>query len=289
MKKNLIFVFTFFITFSLFAEKPIINNLQAFSGSSTKINLIWNNPTNPDQEITKYFVYRTVKPVTDFSQISNLSPVAELSSFASSYTDTVNDYRDYFYVVLAYTDKIYDLILPNINSLTMGVHLTYHKQENSKSITEKERLYPEGSLREKPLPYIDYIEGLNSTDVLSQLTVDKTKKFSGKTTSKAPLLNPYYFEEDLISPDGGDDYLLFDILKNSFVQKKYAESIVMLERLAGTNINPKIRNRTYFYIGESQYLIGNYAEAVKTFVRVEKEYPALTKKWIDSALDHMLD
>ena len=38
------------------------------------------------------------------------------------------------------------------------------------------------------------------------------------------MLSPYVFEEDLISPDGGDDYLLFDVLKTTFIKRKYADA-----------------------------------------------------------------
>lgn len=97
----------------------------------------------------------------------------------------------------------------------------------------------------------------------------------------------YIFEEDLISPDGGDDYLLFEILKTTFVQKKYHQAITQIKRLTGTNISNSTRDRAYFYMGEANYFLGNYDEAVKCFVKVQQAYPNLTKKWVDSALDRI--
>ena len=91
----------------------------------------------------------------------------------------------------------------------------------------------------------------------------------------------------MISPDGGDDYLLFEILKQYFVQKNYDASIIQLNKLAGTNIKDSTRNRVYFYIGECEYLTGEYEKAVKSFVKVQDAYPTLARKWINSSLDRI--
>lgn len=290
MKKKLLILISLIFCSSLFAEKPIIYDIQAFAGNNKKINLIWVNPKNPDQEIKSLNIYRDTKPITDSNQLNSDSFLITITPNSTSYTDTVNDYKDYFYAVIAVTDKPYNIILPSINSLSVGVHLTYHsKQDSIEPAKQKEKLYPDGTIREKPLPYIDYIEGLQEEEVISDKTVEETKKLSSGSSQKNQKLQPYFFEEDLISPDGGDDYLLFDILKNYFVQRNYDEAIIYLERLAGTNISASTRNRTYFYIGECQYLTGYYSQSVKTFVRVEKEYPVLAKKWIDSALDLMIN
>ena len=287
MKKTLIFTLLILLSFNLFADKPIVKDIQAIAGKGTKINLIWTNPQNTDEEITSYLIYRSTKPITKSLELNDAILIAEVDSFSTSYTDTVKDYKDYFYAVLAKTDKIYDLILPTINSLSIGVHLNYSKKETTNQTKEKEKLYSQGSLREKPLPYIDYIDGLNEEQLISDETLDITKKLSKSQADKTKLLEPYYFEEDLVSPDAGDDYLLFDILKTYFVKRNYKDSLLMLKRLNRTNIKESTRKRAYFYIGEAQYFSADYEEAVKTFVQIEKDYPVLAKKWIDSSLDNM--
>ena len=100
-------------------------------------------------------------------------------------------------------------------------------------------------------------------------------------------MTPYVFEEDLISPDGGDDYLLFEILKNHFVQQDYEETVSQIQKLTGTNINENTRNRAFFYMGEAEYFLVHYENAVKTFVKVEAAYPVLVKKWLDASLDRL--
>lgn len=288
MKKIVVFLISIIFSTLLFAEKPIVQDLQAIGGAGTKINLIWNNPKSTDQKITKFLVYRDTQPITDYKTVSNMKPIAELDAYWSSYTDTVNDFKDYFYAIIAVTDKPYDIILPSINATNIGAHLVYKNVDKEvPEVKQKEQLYPEGNLREKPLPYIDYIEGLEPEELISSETLEAAKKLSSKSVSSKERLTPYYFEEDLISPDGGDDYLLFDVLKTYFVQKKYEQAVVMLEKLAGTNLKSATRNRTYFYMGEAYYFLGEYSDAVRIFVRIEKEYPILTKKWIDSSLDYL--
>ncbi|MCR4743258.1 MAG: hypothetical protein K5866_10375 [Treponema sp.] len=287
MKKTLLCTLLFLLSFNIFAEKPLVKDIQAIAGKGTKINIIWTNPQNPDEEITSYLLYRSTKPITKSQELADATLIAELPAYSTSYTDSVKDYKDYFYAVITKTDKINDLILPTINSLSIGVHLNYSKKESKSQKAQKEKLYPEGSLREKPLPYIDYIEGLNEEEIISEETLDITKKLSSTSKNQSKILEPYYFEEDLVSPDAGDDYLLFDILKTYFVKKNYKDSLLMLKRLVRTNIKEVTRKRAYFYIGQAQYFSGDYEEAVKTFVQIEKDYPILAKKWIDSSLDNM--
>ena len=78
----------------------------------------------------------------------------------------------------------------------------------------------------------------------------QARLLAGSAETMHKMLSPYVFEEDLISPDGGDDYLLFDVLKTTFIKRKYAD-------------------------------------AVNAFLYAADAYPSLAKKWIDSSLDFM--
>jgi TolA-binding protein len=124
---------------------------------------------------------------------------------------------------------------------------------------------------------------------VSDQTVTQVSSLTGGSSraSKNQLLTPYIFEEDLVSPDGGDAYLLFEILKASFVTKKYKETIEKLNQLIGTNISEETRNRAYFYLGQSQYFNHNYEDAVRSFVKVQAAYPTLAKKWLEASLDRI--
>lgn len=291
MKKAFNIISLLFFSFILFAEKPIVRDIQAEAGKGNKINIYWTLPENPEKEISSFLIYRDTRQIASFSQIKNLEPIAQISSNFSGYTDSVKDFIDYFYCVLAITKDStspYDLILLSFNSTVKGAHIAVNSQQKEPQKKETEKLYYEGTLRETPLPYIDIVENsIQPTPTVSEEAAFAAQTLTNKSKKKEPILKPYIFEEDLISPDGGDDYLLFEILKQYFVQKNYEEAIVQLNKLAGTNIKETTRNRIYFYIGECEYLTGEYENAVKSFVKVQDAYPILSRKWINSSLDRI--
>ena len=291
MKKAFSIISLLFFSFILFAEKPIVRDIQAEAGKGNKINIFWTLPENPEKEISSFFIYRDTRQIASYAQIKNISPIAQIDSNFSGYTDLVKDYNDYFYCVLAVTKDSsvpYDLILLSFNSTVKGVHISMNTQQKEPQKQEKEMLYYEGTLRETPLPFIDIVENsLQPEPTVSEEAAFAAQTLTNKTKKREPVLKPYIFEEDLISPDGGDDYLLFEILKQYFVHKNYDEAIVQLNKLAGTNIKDSTRSRVYFYIGECEYLTGEYEKAVKSFVKVQDIYPTLARKWINSSLDRI--
>ena len=291
MKKAFSIIGLLFFPFILFAEKPIVRDIQAEAGKGNKINIFWTLPENPEKEISSFFIYRDTRQIASYAQIKNISPIAQIDSNFSGYTDLVKDYNDYFYCVLAVTKDSsvpYDLILLSFNSTVKGVHISMNTQQKEPQKKEQEKLYYEGTLRETPLPFIDIVENsLQPEPTVSEEAAFAAQTLTNKTKKREPVLKPYIFEEDLISPDGGDDYLLFEILKQYFVHKNYDEAIVQLNKLAGTNIKDSTRSRVYFYIGECEYLTGEYEKAVKSFVKVQDIYPTLARKWINSSLDRI--
>ena len=291
MKKAFSILGLLFFSSILFAEKPIVRDIQAEAGKGNKINIFWTLPENPEKDISSFFIYRDTRQIASYAQIKNISPIAQIDSNFSGYTDLVKDYNDYFYCVLAVTKDSsvpYDLILLSFNSTVKGVHISMNTQQKEPQKQEKEKLYYEGTLRETPLPFIDIVENsLQPEPTVSEEAAFAAQTLTNKTKKREPVLKPYIFEEDLISPDGGDDYLLFEILKQYFVHKNYDEAIVQLNKLAGTNIKDSTRSRVYFYIGECEYLTGEYEKAVKSFVKIQDIYPTLARKWINSSLDRI--
>ena len=292
MKKSFsIFILLFFSSILLFAEKPIVRDIQTEAGKGNKINIFWTLPENPEKEISSLLIYRDTRQIASFAQIKNVKPIVQINPDFSGYTDIVKDYNDYFYCVLALTKDStvpYDLILLSFNSTVKGVHISVNTQQKEPQKQETEKLYYEGTLRETPLPYIDIVENsIQPEPTVSEEAAFAAQTLTNKSKKREPILKPYIFEEDLISPDGGDDYLLFEILKQYFVQKKYDAAIIQLNKLAGTNIKENTRNRVYFYIGECEYLTGEYEKAVKSFVKVQDVYPTLARKWINSSLDRI--
>ena len=275
----------------VFAERPIVRDIQARAGSGTKVRIIWQLPKETTPEIESLILYRTTEQVTSYSQLRNVQPITALTPDRAGYTDQLSDLRDYFYTVIAQTTEgPYDVVLLSFNTTVTGVHLIAKKQtEAPAEKKDVEQIYPDGTLRKTPLPFIDMIDGIDAEPLVSDSTVSQVSSLTGGSskTSRSPLLTPYIFEEDLVSPDGGDEYLLFEILKSSFVTKKYKETIDKLNQLIGTNISDDTRNRAYFYLGESQYFCRNYEDAVRSFVKVQAAFPTVSKKWLEDSLDRI--
>lgn len=285
MKKSVCLLATLFLSFFIFAEKPIVQYINSYSAKGTKITVTWNLPQDCENEITSLLLYRSSKQISSYSQIENMQPITTLSSDSTGYTDSVSDFNDYYYAVIAVTDKPYNVILLSFNSTVKGAHVATKILKSEPEKKEYEKFYPEGTMRETPLPYIDLVEGIEKNEPFSEEALTSTNSLITTKKDSKTFLPQYIFEEDLVSPAGGDDYLLFEILKTSFVTREYAQSITSLKKLIGTNISESTRNRAIFYLGESEYLSGNYENCVKTFVKVEQAYPTLVKKWLDSALD----
>ena len=143
-------------------------------------------------------------------------------------------------------------------------------------------------MRETPLPLISYVEGQGEQSLISDETAKSISVLSAGAykTGRTPV-TPYFFEEDLISPDSGDDFLLFEVLKTTFVQEKYEESIVLLNKLNGTNISDSVRNRVNFYIAEAYFFTGDFEQAAMFFAKTAQYYPLQTKIWMNYTLDRI--
>ncbi|MBP5602730.1 MAG: tetratricopeptide repeat protein [Treponema sp.] len=293
MTKKKIFLIVLIFTAAVIGlsaqNKPIVQDIQATYAKGTKINIYWTLPQNPEPAIKKLLVYRDTRPISSYNQLSTAYFVAELPAETCGYTDSVSDYNEYYYAVIAFTDHPYDLILVSMNSTVEGVHLIAPEPKDIEpKKKQEEKLYTDGTLRETPLPFINYVEGQGEQEVISDDAVKVATQFSAYSTGSGKTrVSPYFFEEDLVSPDSGDDFLLFEVLKTTFVQEKYEEAINLLNKLNGTNISESVRNRVYFYIAEAYFFTGDFEEAAKAFVKVAHVYPLQTKIWINYTLDRI--
>lgn len=281
-------------------ERPIIRNIYASSTSGNKIKISWDLPKGEEPAIEGLLIYRSLKAFTSYYDLVNLSPIAEIGKRFTQYTDTVTDFNDYFYAVIARTTEgVYDIVLPSINSTINATHLKISystKSPASVATPEKEIV---GQLRKMPLPYLEdlpsdinnltYEEGRKKAPALFSIKMHEISLDLAHTTEEASdkvkMLEPYVFEEDLFSAEGGDDYLLFDILKDTFIQSKYKEAATSLTHLIKSVRTSTVINRAKFYLGQAYYYSYSYKEAITTFLQLYGVYPKLAKKYIDSALD----
>ncbi len=291
-KRNILLaLFVAFFSLQLSAQdamRPIIRQLTAESVSQTHIELRWKLPK--DVTATALVIYRDTQPIATKAQIESLAPLAEIRGNANYYIDTVKNYKAYYYAVLAKdaNAKLCDIVLPSINATAAGVQVERPvRNEIADKELEEEKLYADGQKREVPLPYLNMLTDLHKKPNQLKAEVMQAGKELAQGHEKATheKLSPHIFDEDMLSPAGGDAYYLFEILKTSFIKRDYAASVTSLQTFLGVNRSEAVTFRAAFYLGEALYYCGRYRQALMMFLYVEEEAPALAKKWIQSTLD----
>ena len=187
------------------------------------------------------------------------------------------------------------IILPGINATITGVRAEF-LEDVSLLASEEEAPQPASvpqktstGLRPQPLPLLD---PLGSTDtafheqkISPQAEENALALLRNRKKTGSQKLEQYIFTEDMASPSGGDEYLLFDVLKTSFIRRKYAAATEELEQFLAQNRTAAVTNRATFYLGEAYYFTGDYLRALNEFLSLSTVYPALSRRWIDSCLD----
>ncbi len=107
----------------------------------------------------------------------------------------------------------------------------------------------------------------------------------GKGRQKPTPLFRHIFSEDQVVPPGGDDYLLYKVLQEGWMQGRYAEAKAGLSSFLAQRRDDGATKRATFYLAEAEYFTGNYTGALNLFLTVQDSFPALAGKWIDSCID----
>ena len=186
----------------------------------------------------------------------------------------------------------YLVLLPGVNTTVESCRINGNKAISSDTtnaiLPPTEKSYDAGELREQPLPYMDILgntEGLAGGKISVSAEEQVLSLISTVEKKKAIPLEQYIFAEDMLSPDSGDEYLLFDVLKNSFIKKNYVKATKDLQRFLAQNRSQTVTDRAHFYLGESFYFCGDYPSALGQFLLLNDTFPTLTNKWIKSSLD----
>ena len=269
-------------------SRPIVRQLTAEPVSATRIRLTWRlqKPFNA----RSLLVYRDTQPFATRTQLGQVAPIAELKPNSNYYVDTVQNYREYYYAVIARDadGRAYDIVLPSINATVSGVRVQLPElsQPDDAELAE-EKQFAAGQLRELPLPYLNMLGSQQRKPNRLQPSVLEAGRALAERhlTPVRERLPPHIFDEDMISPSGGDEYFLFEILKDSFIHRDYAQAVRQLQQFLSINRSEATTTRAAFYLGESLYYCGKYRQALMMFLFVEEDEPTLTKKWIQSTLD----
>ena len=281
-----------FLLFSISAfsqsNRTTIYNISASADSDKSIKITWDFQNSKNKDVKNFELYRANKPFSTTWELSEESKIAEISGEKRSYLDEVTDYHEYYYAITVKTSDGEDrILLPSINATVNGIHrkMPQIKKQTITSASEKEKIYPEGTTRETPLPAIAMLDNKEPYQLDIQTIHSGEQLASKKANEEQTILEPFAFEEDLLSPESGEDYLLFDALHKTFAKRKYTEGIASLKDFLSVNHSQPVTDRAYFYLGECQYFSGSFKDAIMTFLKVQDVFPELCQKWIDSSLD----
>ena len=293
------------------AHRPVIYDIRAEQTSTNKIEVTWKLPDYlTDSYVSAVMLYKDTMPLNDEDRLKELEPIM-LPKGSITYIDTVTDYREYYYAVIAVTEegsekeelyydeeqdgspisdkgRAYTVLLPGVNATVTGARVSYtQKQKTGTEGTSAQKTdRNKGEMRAQPLPYMDVLGDLDrGNGTISAKAFETARTLIPYGAARKEVLEPYIFEEDIMSPQGGDDYLLFEILSSSFIQKDYDTSIKKLQGFLAQHRNESVTRRATFYLGESYYYTGDYPYAISLFLSLDEYYPALVRKWSDSSLD----
>lgn len=283
----LIFLLPFFSFSDDFSSsKPIVTDINAEKISVNKITLKWKTPD--DFNAASIAIFRDTKEISTTASILSMKPVADVPAKTNTFTDTLSNFGEYFYALLA-RDKdgnLFDVVIPGTNATLTSVKLE-NPARDDKTQNPIEAQYQPSYLRNLPLPYLDLISDIDRKPTTFSVEAMKdARTLSGKYYNKKPgLLEEYVFEEDLVCAPNGDDYYLFQSLKDYFIKKDYKSSVADLKRFLSVRREPYTALRATFYLGESEYFSRNYKSALQIFLFLDDVFPELSKYWIDSTLD----
>ena len=267
-------------------RRPVCSNISAKKTGVNKITLTWEIPAG--FQAASIAIFRSTSPIQQKSTISAEKPVAEVPAVTTTYTDELKHFGEYYYALVA-RDKngsLFNMLFPSVNSTVKAVALL-PPDDYFELPQENEEQYIPGYLRELPLPYLDLISDLDIKATPMGAKAKKAgKQLAGKyVTKKAKVMSPYVFEEDMVLSPEGDDFFLFESLKNYFIKKDYKGSVKDLKKFLSITRDSRVTVRAVFYLAQSQYFCRNYRKALELFLFLEDDLPELSKKWIDSTLD----
>lgn len=305
-KTLFIFALALAASASLAAQsRPVATITGAEAAQNKTIALSWEFPRKTSPKIVGTKIFRAKRPYTQAEEIEGDLPIAELDAAERSYTDTLTENGSYFYAVIAVTQSgMYKIIIPGMNATTSGVRPKVPAQKQEAAIldqeeaspkidpsklteSQKELYYADSRMRNAPLPNPGALLGFDKSKAkMSGQAIKSAKELGSKKERTAVAIkSPHFFEEDMFSPDGGDEYTLFETLRAGLAPKKYDLSVKLFKDFLSVHRNKETTERAQFYLGESYYFCKDYKNAIRYFLEVQDAYPELSKQWIDSSLD----
>lgn len=270
------------------SSRPIVTDISAKGISTTEIYVSWKLPNTILPPEASIAIYRTKKQVTDISALKDVEPFVFLPSNINFYKDNIMKPGWFYYTVLirlAPEDE-FSLIIPGVNATVFPASVEFEvvkePDPKKKTLSPIESTLNSAGVRAVPLPYLDLAQQKTETTNIPK-EMQEEALLLGKTTLEK--IEPYVFRNEFNFQATGDSLILQDIVKNQLLQGKYPEAVQYLEEFLRLNRSEDTTSRAIFYLGEAYLFNGNYKDALTQFLKVQKVFPELSNKWIQTTLD----
>lgn len=294
MKPSIFLLIISVLCSNLFAleYRPLISNLEAeTSENNTEIVLTWTQmPEQVVEKIQNLFVYRSTTAFCKASQLTQDNLIATLDVNKTTFSDTVKDYKNYYYAIIAELIdlSVYDIMIPSVNTTVYPVGLAAKEDLPLLPLSEQEKKpsLSSSGLREAPLPYLQVLpnQAEENTETIPDQVLNKAKSLTTSTVIRK-LPSPDIFPEEKGDRGTmGDDYVLFSIIDAFFTRGDWKSANKELEKFVQMNRDEKVLSRAYYYLGQANYFLGNTQVALSYFMKAEKEFSHQSKKWIQEVL-----
>jgi hypothetical protein len=253
-------------------------------------------------------LYRSVRPLRQFPDL--LRAVIVQSGLSSPFTDYPVPGIPYYYAILRNEDLTRGTV-----TLSPGLNATISPVEVPPG---KDRIGLPGAqtlIRAMPLPLISVQGAVPGSDAFLEaplpgpLDPEVAKALGkllpshsgagaaspgeaspgGEEEKKAPSKKPRAFNQDLEIPAGGEEYTIRSIVQGPFVKRDWETGKDDLVRFLSLPRTPAVEARARFYLGQVYYFLGEYRESLLEFLRIQQDYPAEAREWIQAVLAAMVN
>jgi hypothetical protein len=228
-------------------------------------------------------LFRSAYPISQPNDLINASIVR--SGIFSPFVDVPVPGISWYYAII-YED---DILTGNIR-IRPGVNATVS------AVVIHDDNAAENFMRPMPLPVLtlnNYVSGGFLADVvkekpLSLASVNLLKLTQKNEKPPLELKWPRVFTMDLAEPQTGEESALYQILEDHFKQFEWEAARNNLQDYLTLPRTKEIETRAHFYLGQTQYFIGNYSEALWEFLSFRSINPDEANTWIDAVLAAMV-
>ena len=247
-------------------------------------------PASPGMSLV---AYRGTAPMMESTDLLDATLIATFTDKGGIFTDYPVPGIEYWYAILGETDLKSGRIV-----LRSGHNVTAQSISIAGSATETGFVAGSPKPRMTPLPALVLTrapeEGAAALppqlspppQALLDPETEKAIAFlladQPRSEPKIPSLD--ILPEERMSPSGGEEYTLSQIVSGKFTAGDWKASVDELRSYLSLNRGPDVTARAHFYLGEALTHAGAYRDAFFELLTARQDYMVETKPWIDFVL-----